>query len=550
MHAFDRSFIACQALVVDGNMTSRSIIVAQLRDLGLQAVMQCNRAQDARRHIEGRHFDIVLCEQHFPGESYSGQDLLDDVRRAQLLPFSTVFVMITGEASYDKVAEAAESALDGYLLKPYTGASLAERLKQARERKLSLREIFQALENDEFERAADFCLRRFHARGRHWLYAARVGAELLLRLNRHNEAQELCEAVIASQALPWARLGIARAQIERDQPTLAKRTLESLIVEEPTYVDAYDVMGRLHVEQGNLQEALDTYRQASDLTPGSITRLQKQGMLASFLGRHDEAAKALERAATLGISSKMFDYQSLVLLGFARFDQRDSKGLQRCVDNLRHALQKASGSRRLVRFVRAVEALSCLLNRQPGAALEQVRAIAAEIPDESFDVEAGCNMVALVSSLVASELKLEDAEQWVEQIAMRFCLSKALVELLASAGQRCPALSEIVRQSHSRIIRIAEDCMVHTLKGDPRKTVEMLVDHASRTLNSKLIEMARLTLQRHAERIEDGAHLASQIEDLRRLYAPAAVCTPLGKDTGRQAGGMTLRSCAPAAVQT
>ena len=37
----------------------------------------------------------VFAEQDFHGGSYSGQDLLNDLRRAQLLPFSTVFVMVT-----------------------------------------------------------------------------------------------------------------------------------------------------------------------------------------------------------------------------------------------------------------------------------------------------------------------------------------------------------------------------------------------------------------------------------------------------------------------
>ena len=38
------------------------------------------------------------------------QDLLDELPREQLLPYSTAFVMITGDATYQKVAEAAEAA--------------------------------------------------------------------------------------------------------------------------------------------------------------------------------------------------------------------------------------------------------------------------------------------------------------------------------------------------------------------------------------------------------------------------------------------------------
>jgi CheY-like chemotaxis protein len=122
---FDAGIAQCRALVIDANSTARSIQAAQLRDLGVGTVVQCGRVDDARRHLERSEFDIVLCEQDFRDGSASGQDLLNDLRRAQLLPFSTVFVMVTSEATYGAVAEAAESALDSYLLKPYTASALA-----------------------------------------------------------------------------------------------------------------------------------------------------------------------------------------------------------------------------------------------------------------------------------------------------------------------------------------------------------------------------------------------------------------------------------------
>ena len=120
-------------MVIDGNPTSRAILVGQLRDFGVGTVVQCSRLADARRQLEYRAFDMVLCELHFGGDAHSsGQVLLDDLRRNQLLPFSTVFIMVTGEATYAKVAEAAESALDGYLLKPHSAGQLGDRLSAAR----------------------------------------------------------------------------------------------------------------------------------------------------------------------------------------------------------------------------------------------------------------------------------------------------------------------------------------------------------------------------------------------------------------------------------
>lgn len=128
----------------------------------------------------------MLCDYHFDVSDTSGQDLLDELRREGLLPYSTVFCMVTSEATYAKVAEAAEAALDAYLIKPYTSANLAERLASARLRKRVLRDIFEAIENQDFETAANLCLARFEAKGKYWLYAARIGAELLLSMRPPN----------------------------------------------------------------------------------------------------------------------------------------------------------------------------------------------------------------------------------------------------------------------------------------------------------------------------------------------------------------------------
>ena len=240
--------------------------------------------RDARNRLEHTVFDFVLCEQYFDDTNESGQTLLDDLRRAHLLPFSTVFFMVTAEASYASVAEAAESALDGYLLKPFTPVALFDRLSLARLRKVHLMPIFNAIEDENFELAASLCVQRFETQQPYWLYAARIGTELLLRLGRHDEARTLFEAVIAARALPWAKLGVARAQVESGQATRAITTLMGLIGEDASYTDAYDVLGRAQVEVGNFAEALETYRTASTLTPDSVGRQQKFGMMAFYMG--------------------------------------------------------------------------------------------------------------------------------------------------------------------------------------------------------------------------------------------------------------------------
>jgi CheY-like chemotaxis protein len=546
----DHDFSSCKALIIDGHPTSRAILASQLRDLGVGTVIQCNRIADARKQLEAREFDLVLCEQHFQDGKASGQSLLDDLRRAQLLPFSTVFVMVTGEASYTAVAEAAESALDSYLLKPFAASSLADRLLQARKRKRILRDIFVAIENADYDHAARLCLARFQAKAPYWLYAARIGAELLLRIGQHDAAQKLYQAVIDAQALPWAKLGIARSQLEGGKVQQARRTLEVLISADPSHADAYDVMGRVHVEQGSLTEALETYRMATQLTPSSIERLQRQGMLAFYCGEQAEARRALERAASIGITSKMFDLQSMVLLAFSRFRDKDGKGLQRCADNVRHVFEKNKQSARLRRFATLTETLCLMQGRQLARVLDELRQMAQELRQPNYDIEAALNMVTLMSELAAAELQLEEANGWIETIAMRFCVSKSLSELLAKACSIHPPYAELVRASHAKVTALAEASMNHSLNGEPRAAAQALITHGSQTLNTKLIDMARMVLQRHAEKITDAADLQAQAEG---LYAKLASSTMPGTSTGagRQSGGVALRTAgapAPAAA--
>ena len=531
MPAVPSSLHDASALVIEGNLQSRSILIAQLRELGVGNVAQCSRLVDARRKLEASNFDVVICEQHFERESGSGQDLLDDLRRNQLLPFHTVFVMLTAEASYSKVAEAAESALDAYLLKPHTAARLADRILQARERKQALRSIFSAIDAQDFEHAAVLCQQRFDERQTYWLYAARIGAELLLRLGRLPEAQQLFETVIEAKTLPWARLGVARAQLDSGQPAKAATTLESLIRDDDAYADAYDVMGRAQFELGNFQNALATYQMATRLTPGSISRLLKHGMLAYYSGEKSEGVELLDRATRLGLDSKMFDPQALLLLAFARLDNNDQRGLQRTVEQLTRLRDRSHDPARPHRLLNMAESLLALQQQQTARAQDDVRRLANDVLTPAFDFESACNLLALMNRLVARSLPLYEAEAAVDAMALRFCTNRAMTELLACAAAGTADHAERIRAGHGEVLRITQEAMKLSLKGDPQGTVEQLLDAGERTGNAKLIESAHQVLQRYSERMSGFPALHERAEALRALFHTDARMARLGEQT-------------------
>ncbi len=545
MFQVDRDVVSSHALVIDGNPISRSVASQHLRDFGFGSVKAVSRVIDARELMERRRFDVVICDLHFDHSSESGQDLLEELRRERMLPYSTVFFMVTGEATYQKVAEAAEAALDSYLIKPFSGNTLFDRLKEARQRKRVLKDIFDAVEAGKNEHAAQLCLARFAARQIYWLYAARIGAELLLLLQRHEDAMGLYNAVVAAKAVPWARLGIGRVQLADGNVGQARRTLESLVEDVPEYADSYDVLGKVHMEQGNIELALETYRMAADITPGCILRLQHCGTLAFYGGDAATGVRMLERTWAIGSKSRLFDVLSMMLLTFLRFDAVDAKALDLSCDVIHKFAASYPQSLRLRRMSELARILAGLRAGQVAHQVHQARALLTQIAQPDMDMEAATNLLSLWSRLDEFGVEKDEMQSVVRRVARRFAASKAATQVLAAAVRRQADAQAWIKEAQAEIQTLAENAMNHAVHGEPKAAVESLLEHGEASGNAKLIEMASLVARRHEARIgADLDCLLAKAQTLSRRY-----CAPVSHIAGvrrsnRSAGGLVMRRAA------
>ncbi len=516
MRPLDEFIAHAVALVVDGNAASRSACTRMIREAGVAEVVQAAHPKDARQLIETRRFDIVVCEAHFDRDPMSGLELMDDLRQAGLPPLSTVVVMISGEAGYGRVAEAAEAALDACLIKPHTEDALRERLRQARARKRLLSDVIERVEAEDFAAAVVLAQARADERGPAWLQAARIGAELWLRLGQPARAQPLLEAVLQTGALPWARLGLARAQVEAGAVFQARRTLESLLADQPGYADAYDVMGRVLLDQGDTWAALEALSRAVALTPHSVARRLKLGLMGFYFGDPREALDHLEAAARLGLNSRVFDRQGLVLLAALQFDRRDRRALAVTAHSMTRLRGDAPGSARLRRFDEVIGILHGLAQRRVPEAVTRLKAMLAEGLAPDFDFEAACNLLMVLSRVDRAELHLSGLDDQIVRLAERFAVSRTTCELLSGALRGDLALTERIRSAYAGIGAFAEQAVSQTLAGRPRDAVCALLEQARRTLNAKLQDLALHTLERHAEAIDDAEVLRQALLELQQ----------------------------------
>ena len=542
MQVIDRDIHLAKALIIDGNPTSRSVLAGQLRDLGVLQVRQMSRVQDARLVLEESPYDIVLCEMTFNGAPMSGQDLLDELRREELLPYSTVFILVTGEATYSQVLEAAEATVDGYLVKPYSGVVLGEKLSEVRRRKRTLKPIYEAIQTREFARAAALAEVRFNARESYWTFSAQVSAELWLRADQPAQALKVFTTVATEKPQAWAKAGMARARLAMGELGAARRLLEALVVEHPEYADAHDLLGRLLVEQGEFAQALDEFRTASTLTPGCLLRMQHRGTLAFYQGHKAEAMQHIERTIALGRKSKLFDGLCLLLLGLLKFDQRDARGMGGVLDQMMAMSDAFGSSVRLARMRHVLAGLAAIQARRMDEALDLARKMAEKVMSPGFDLEAAAMTICLWARLPTGEVPLKEFDTLLRQASLRFAVSKASTEVLASSADKLAAAEETVRDCYAVVMNVAEQALNRSMSGQAPDAVRMLLEQGEQTRNAKLIDMAGAVARRHAQHLPDVESVQRQVQELQDAY-----CAPLTHIAGmrrsaRMPGGVVLRT--------
>lgn len=545
----DREIHKARALVVEPQPTMRSILAAQLRDLGVGHITTVQRTRDARLALERGPFDIVLCSREFEGMPDNGQDLVDELRRENQLPHSTVFIMLCTAVTYHQVVEAGESALDGLIVRPCSATALEARLLEARKRKRELAPILHALDAGHDEEGLALAMRRWVAQQAYAAWCGRLAGELLLRLNRPDEARKVFEKMAEPAAAAWALLGVARAQMALGQLQQAQTVVHQVLKADPANADAHDLEGRLLIEQCQFDRALESYRRAVEITPSCLLRNQHAGALAFYQGQAGPAAQWLGNAVSLGAQSKLFDALTLALLAILRADANDLPGLRAAASQLAQYRQRFSASVRLQRLEQAVEVLIALVEGRTEAAIAQLHPMSACVGEDGFDLEAANVLLGLWARAPAEYRGEAGHETLVRHIGLRFCTGRAITEVLMAAARREEAVVAWLQECQLAVGAAAEHAMERSMSGDAVGAVVQLLDAARGHFNAKLLDLV-LAIGRRALAQGTAAPEALQpaLDEAQQLQA--RTCRAANhiagiQRTGRSPGGLQLRVRAP-----
>jgi two-component system chemotaxis response regulator CheY len=114
-------------LIVDDFSTMRRIIRGLLKEAGYVEADEAEDGQVGLQKLYGTQFDFVITDINMP--NMNGFEMLENMKQDEKLKDIPV-LMITAEASKEDVLRAAQIGADGYIVKPFSKATLEEKISR------------------------------------------------------------------------------------------------------------------------------------------------------------------------------------------------------------------------------------------------------------------------------------------------------------------------------------------------------------------------------------------------------------------------------------
>lgn len=112
-------------LIVDDFPTMRRIITGLLKELGYTYFIEAENGEEGLARLRGGGIDFVISDWNMP--VMDGLTMLKHIRANEAMKSLPVLI-VTAEAKKENIIAAAQAGASGYIVKPFTAATLQEKL--------------------------------------------------------------------------------------------------------------------------------------------------------------------------------------------------------------------------------------------------------------------------------------------------------------------------------------------------------------------------------------------------------------------------------------
>ncbi|MDO8177827.1 MAG: response regulator [Undibacterium sp.] len=486
--AIPTSYKDKQILIIDDMPDMRSSLRGQIASLGIPKVSVAGNVRDALDLIRQKNHDVILCD-YFLGAGTDGQQFLEYLRTTNAISRATLFIMITAETGYESVITAAECLPDDYLLKPFTAETLKTRLERLLDKKARLATIDKLQDKEAWLDIIKACDEIVAARDKYLVDALRIKGNALVMAKQFEAAIQFYQQALATRAMPWASLGLAKALNGKGDAGQAKTVLSGLISASPNLLSAYDLLGRIHTDEGQGEAALAILDSACAVAPNSMARQRSLAGIAEDMGDFTRVEKALSIVVKKTRNSPLRMSGDVAKLGNALTEMGELAKAVALIEEAKATFKDADD----VRLLAAVEAVTLHKSGKPELAK---KALELALQGSTAKLPEATNL-AIAKACLAND-RVEEAMAVLKTVVQNnpdsIAIHGRIVHLMKDHGGE-EAAKLLIQKSAQEVIDLNNSAIVKAKAGEFAEAARMLSDAAEQLPNNlQIVSNAALSL--------------------------------------------------------
>ncbi|VAX15579.1 Chemotaxis regulator - transmits chemoreceptor signals to flagellar motor components CheY [hydrothermal vent metagenome] len=321
-------------LVIDDMPNMRKTIKNMLRSIGFSRIIEAHDGQNGLEKIESGGFGLVISDWNMP--VMNGIQLLKKTRE-NVDTRSIPFLIVTAEISQAQITYAAETEVDGYVIKPFDAATLKKKIESIFKRKSkpspidaminlgramirgeqyanAIDALNRALEEypksarlmvaigDAYEAQLDFAVAGEYylkARKTNPLFVKAINqlAGLHLRQKDHKKALKFMEeAAKISPNDPQRQMEMGKAYLATGDEVKARQAFNIVIKEDEKNLELQKEIGEVYMSAGLEEYAVQAFKRVLDADPSMIHVYNRLGIALRKKSRFKEAVEEYHKA--------------------------------------------------------------------------------------------------------------------------------------------------------------------------------------------------------------------------------------------------------------
>ena len=253
--------VELRAAIIEDNATARTALRGHVMSIANLSVSSYTSGVELKAALRKQNFELIIMDYHL-GEGKTGVEWLQSLKEAGYIKPSTGVIFLTSDRSGQVIGRIMDLQPDILLIKPYTIASLSRQIKHYLHYRDFVKNVLQALDNKQLERAIGVIRSKIKEGIPPRLVSdiRKLYARLLYENGEIQRALSIYDDILSrSDKVLWAQWGKIKCQYSAGQWPECKEQLSSMVNSSLARDEAFEWLASLSFEQHSYEAVSYTH---------------------------------------------------------------------------------------------------------------------------------------------------------------------------------------------------------------------------------------------------------------------------------------------------